>query len=106
MQQIHFKKQFVPLILNGTKTSTARYSLKPAGEYKAVQGSRFKPKQFATILLTPAEYTQWKDIIANCYKEEGFATPEEMQAFLVKEKLVKGDLNDKVYRYVIRMVQP
>ena len=85
------------LVENGQKTSTTRYKPKKIGLSQAVKGSRFKPIVFGTIEYFNIKETTWQWVINNAYDNEGFKSPEEMLAYLKKEKLIKKDLSDKVF---------
>ena len=95
MRRIWFKKEMKNAILEGRKTATTRDHPIPLTQVLAVSGSRFKPQPFA-ILQIEDRIPTTKDIVFRMfYREEGFNSSEEMQAFAKKEKLL--ETNEQVF---------
>jgi len=98
MPRIWFKKEMAQQILSGNKMSTTRYKeMSVAEPYDAVSGSRFKAKVFARIRFVMAQKTTWAEVTQIHYYLEGFKTPNEMEAYLRKNKLIRNGLSDVVY---------
>ena len=108
MPRMQFTSEMALKVENLSKKATTRYSMHDVGIYDAIKGDRYHPVKFARIYIYEVRKTTWQDVIDNHYIEEGFRSPIAMVAFLKKKKLVKGDINDKVYfhrfvKYVERM---
>jgi hypothetical protein len=101
MRYVWFKKEMRQAILNGKKVSTTRDHPIPIGEVKAVSGSRFKPEPFAILEIQDRISTKIADVIQMFYKEEGFASPEEMVAYAKKNKLLQNDVPVWYHRFKI-----
>ena len=94
----HFKKEMAKLIQAGLKTATTRYKAWKVQEVSnAVVGSRYKPIKFGTIKVNSVIKTTWEIACRAYFKQEGFNSPEEMRKYIIKEKLVRGTLDDEVF---------
>ena len=94
----HFKKEMAKQMQVGLKTATTRYKAWKVQEISnAVVGSRYKPVKFGSIKVNSVIMTTWKIVCRAYFKQEGFDSSEEMREYIIKEKLVKGTLDDEVF---------
>lgn len=94
----HFKKEMAYRIQQGLKTKTTRYKAWKEQEISTVvYGSRYKPIKFGSIKVNSVIPTTWRDAIRSSWREEGFASPEAMEQYITKEKIVRKDLSDDVW---------
>lgn len=91
-------------ILAGRKVATSRPHPLPLERVQAVSGSRFDAKVFAVLEIADRIPSTWRTIIRMFYREEGFGSPEEMQAYGVKQGLVKN-LDDPAFFHRFKLVE-
>ena len=102
MRRLWFKKEMKYAILKGQKTATTRDHPISLGQVIAVCGSRFKPEPFAILEIQGRLPIRKDSVIHMFYREEGFSSSEEMEAFAKKEKLLQT--NDVVYFHKFKLV--
>jgi len=104
MRRVWFKKEMQEAILSGKKTATSRPHPLPLERVQAVSGSRFDAKVFAILEITDRIPSTWRTIIRMFYREEGFGSPEEMEAYGLKQGLVKN-LDDSAFFHRFKLVK-
>lgn len=104
MRRVWFKQEMKQLILEGRKTATSRPHPLPTEQVQAVSGSRFKAKVFAILEITTRIPSTWRNIIRLFYDVEGFRSPEEMEAYGLKQGLVKN-CDDPAFFHRFKLVE-
>jgi hypothetical protein len=98
MPRRNFTKEMAYKMQQGIKTVTTRYKPWKEQEQSPVYfGSRYKPIRFGHIKVNSVMPTTWRIACRAHYQQEGFKSPEEMEAFILKKKLVKGTLDDDTW---------
>jgi len=105
MKRVWFKKEMRQAILDGKKVSTTRNHSIPLGQVLAVSGSRFKAEPFAVLEILDRIPTTVSDVIRMFCKEEGFSSPEQMEAYAKKNKLLQTDSQVWYHRFKILEVK-
>jgi len=104
MRRVWFKKEMREAILAGEKTATSRPHPLPMERVQAVSGSRFKAQVFAILEIVDRIPSTWRMVIRMFYSEEGFGSPEEMEAYGLKQGLVKN-LDDPCFFHRFKLVE-
>lgn len=86
--RLWFKADMRDLVLAGKKTCTTRLHRLNVGEvYDAVCGSRLNAKPFAKVKILTAWEASWPTITSERFREEGFASPQAMTEWCIKNGL-------------------
>jgi len=101
MRRVWFKKEMRQAILDGKKVSTTRNHPIPLGQVLAVSGSRFKAEPFAVLEILDRTPTTVSGVIRMFYEEEGFSSPQQMEAYAKKNKLLQTDSQVWIHRFKI-----
>ena len=101
-KSIPFRPDMAVALLEGRKTMTTRTEKYDLGEYPAWSKGL---GTFATIRVTDAVATNWLAVTTDHFREEGFSSPEAMDAWCKANGLGHYARRSTLYRHTFEVVK-